>query len=86
MTKLDIVKSLAKSKKIKGEIKLSSRNDKKFMLVTPDGKLIHFGAKGMQDYLDHGDSQRRTNFHSRFKNNINYNKPYTPMYLARLLW
>ena len=31
-------------------IKPSSRNDKKFMLLTPDGKKVHFGAKGMDDY------------------------------------
>lgn len=86
MSKLDKVKALAKSKNIKGEIKISTRPDKKFMLIKTDAKIIHFGSKGMEDFLDHNDVQRRKNFHNRFKNNVNYNKPYTAMYLARLLW
>jgi len=31
-------------------IKRSTRKDKKYMLITPNGKSIHFGAHGMQDY------------------------------------
>ena len=85
-TKLEIVRIKAKNKNIKGEIKISTRKEKKFMLVTTEGRHIHFGSTGMQDYLDHNDSKRRKAFHDRFRNNINYNKPYTAMYLARLLW
>ena len=31
-------------------IKHSNRKDKKYMLETPSGKLIHFGAKGYRDF------------------------------------
>lgn len=39
--------------------------------------LTHFGAQGMEDYLDHKDKARRDNFRSRFgrlyeKNKSNY--------------
>ena len=40
-------------------IKTSSRKDKKYMLVTPEGKKIHFGAKGMSDYTIHKDDKRK---------------------------
>ena len=29
------------------------------MLVTPEGKKIHFGAKGMSDYTIHKDDKRK---------------------------
>lgn len=84
--KLEIVRIKAQNKGIKGIIKKSSRAEKKFMLITKEGRTIHFGSTGMQDYLDHNDTKRRKAFHNRFRNNVNYNKPYTAMYLARLLW
>ena len=40
-------------------IKNSSRKDKKYMLVIPDGKKIHFGANGMSDYTIHKDDKRK---------------------------
>lgn len=85
-SKLEIVRIKAKNKGIKGEIKKSSRPEKKFMLITKEGRTIHFGSKKNSDYLDHNDSKRRKAFHDRFRNNVNYNKPYTAMFLARLLW
>lgn len=85
-TKLEIVRIKAKNKGIKGTILPSSRKEKKFMLVTEEGRRIHFGDSSKEDYLDHNDSTRRMAFHNRFRNNVNYNKPYTAMYLARLLW
>ena len=86
-TKLKLVKSLMKKNGIEGELFVSPRKDKKFMLITSNNKKIHFGAHGMSDYLEHGDPQRRLNFINRFKTNKNWNMPYTPMYLSRkLLW
>ena len=85
-TKLEIVRAKAKSKNIKGVINISSKPNKKFMLTTIEGRIIHFGQIGFSDFLDHNDLDRRRAFHARFKNNINYNKKYTAMYLARLLW
>ena len=40
-------------------IKKSTRKDKKYMLITPDGKKINFGAKGMSDYTIHKDDKRK---------------------------
>ena len=36
-------------------IRKSNKSAKKYMLVTPEGKSIHFGAKGYEDFLTHGD-------------------------------
>lgn len=41
------------------ELKTSSRKDKKYMLITPDNKKIHFGAKNMSDYTIHKDDKRK---------------------------
>jgi hypothetical protein len=50
-------------------------------------KYIHFGADDYDDYTMHQDEERRKSFHQRFKKNKNYNVPYTPMWLSRmLLW
>ena len=41
-------------------IKNSTRKDKKYMLVTPDNKKIHFGAGGgYSDYTIHKDDKRK---------------------------
>jgi hypothetical protein len=40
-------------------IKNSTRKDKKYMLITPDNKKIHFGAKGYSDFLINKDDKRK---------------------------
>jgi hypothetical protein len=45
----------------------STRKDKKWMVTTPNGKIIHFGAKGYEDYTIHKDDNRRDNYISRHK-------------------
>jgi len=35
------------------------------MLVTPDNKKIHFGAKNMSDYTIHKDDNRKQNYINR---------------------
>lgn len=37
----------------------SQRKNKKWMITTPEGKKIHFGAKGYQDYTEHQDPKRK---------------------------
>ena len=59
------------------ELKKSTRPDKKYMVRTPKGKLIHFGdakmehyedkALGIWSHLDHGDIMRRMNYRKRAK-------------------
>jgi hypothetical protein len=43
----------------------SSRKDKKFMVITPDGKKVHFGQKGYSDWHLHKDTRRRQLFRTR---------------------
>lgn len=62
----------------KPEFKKSTRKGKKYMVITPKGKKIHFGALGYQHYkdttglnlysnLNHLDKSRRKNYLSRAK-------------------
>jgi hypothetical protein len=71
------------------QIFLSSKNDKKYMVFTPNGKVVHFGAFGMEDYTKHHNSTRRRNYLNRsagIKGNWKKNK-YSANNLSRnLLW
>lgn len=35
------------------------------MVITPNGKRVHFGAKGYEDYTIHGDNKRKENYIKR---------------------
>lgn len=50
-------------------LKKSSRKDKKYMIITPDNKKIHFGAKGYEDFTTHKDLLRRNMYIIRHKKN-----------------
>ncbi len=56
----------------------STRKGKKYMVVAPNGKTIHFGSSSMQQYkdttglglytyLDHNDEKRRASYLARAK-------------------
>lgn len=48
------------------KIKLSTRKDKKYMLLNPDNnKWVHFGQIGYEDYTKHQDNKRRQLFKIR---------------------
>lgn len=65
----------------------SSRADKKFMVTTPEGKKIYFGAVGYQDYTMHKDKERRNRYLLRHSTNEDWNNKNTPGFWARwLLW
>ena len=80
---------------------LSSRKGKKLMTVV-DGKLIHFGASGMEHFkdktgiwskLDHGDPKRRKNYLTRTagikdkEGKLTKDDPSSPNYHSRrILW
>ena len=75
--------------------KPSNRKDKKLMAIfTDDDKteiinIVHFGAKNMSDFTQHGDEQRKQNFLNRFNKLIkkNKNNKMSPMTLSHLiLW
>lgn len=50
---------------IKVEYEESTRKDKKFMTKDPDGKIVHFGARGYEDFTQHKDLERRENYRKR---------------------
>jgi hypothetical protein len=68
---------------------LSTRKDKKYMVLDPDGKMVHFGNINYEDFLKHADLQRRSSYISRATNirgNWKRNK-YSPNNLAiNILW
>jgi hypothetical protein len=71
------------------KIRRSSRKDKKFMIENPKGKMVHFGAKGYDDFTKHKDDTRRQNYLSRatkIKGDWKKDK-YSPNNLAiNILW
>ena len=49
-------------------IALSTKKTKKYMVQRPDGKWIHFGAMGSQDFTLHKDNKRRLAYLKRTEN------------------
>jgi hypothetical protein len=43
----------------------STRKDKKFMVLKPNGTWIHFGAVGYEDFTQHGDKKRQASYLKR---------------------
>lgn len=67
---------------------VSTRKDKKYMVIDPDGKKIHFGSFNppMEDFSKHLDLKRRELFLTRNKRWKDAPK-WTPAYLSYyLLW
>lgn len=69
------------------EIELSTRKDKKYMILNPNNnKWVHFGQYGYEDFTKHQDIERRDNFLKRNKKWENMGE-YTPAFMAyHLLW
>jgi Family of unknown function (DUF5754) len=44
---------------------ISSKEDKKYMIQNPDGKWIHFGQMGYEDFTKHNDPIRRQRYLNR---------------------
>lgn len=45
----------------------SPKKDKKFAVLTPEGRTIHFGAAGYSDYTIHKDSHRWERYKTRHR-------------------
>lgn len=62
----------------------------KFKAVFPEGRTIHFGAKGYSDYTIHKDAVRMKRYvirHGRGRENWGKSGQYTPGFWSRwLLW
>lgn len=81
-----------KAKKYLGKratIKISDKPDKKYMVITPEGRAVNFGSIGYQDYTKHRNKTRRKNYLTRsgkIRGNWKSDK-YSANNLARnLLW
>lgn len=71
------------------KIQISKRRDKKYMVTTPDGRHVHFGQMGYEDFTKHNNKTRRKNYLTRSANiKGDWKKDkYSPNNLARkLLW
>jgi len=65
---------------MKYTIEPSSRAAKKYMVTTADGKVIHFGGAGYDDYTTHKDEKRKARYLSRTAS-----QPLKRYYLSSLL-
>ena len=67
--------------------KPSTKKDKRFMVTFENGKVVHFGAKNGQTYIDHKDKAKRAAWIARHKVREDWNDPYSAGALSRfLLW
>ena len=71
------------------KIYVSSKKDKKYMIIGLNGKAVHFGRIGYKDYTKHNDLNRRNAYLARatkIKGNWK-DDPYSPNSLSiNLLW
>jgi hypothetical protein len=51
----------------------STNKEKKYMVII-DGKTVHFGAKGYEDFTMHKNESRKNNYISRHKTRENWTK------------
>ena len=65
---------------------ISTRKDKKYMVQDPNGKWVHFGLFGAEDFTKHKNIQKRDFFRRRNAKWANADK-WTPAFLSYyLLW
>ena len=70
-------------------LKPSTRKDKKWMIITPENKKIHFGQEGYSDYTIHKNDIRKKSYIARHQKRENWTKSgiNTPGFFARwILW
>jgi hypothetical protein len=68
------------------KIGLSPKRDKKYRVITPDGRTVHFGQMGYEDYTRHLNRRRRKNYLTRSAG-IHGDSKYSANQLSRhILW
>ena len=67
-------------------IKPSTRKDKRYQAVFNNGKTIHFGLRGGNTYIDHGDKIKRENYIKRHAVNEDWTKVNAGSLSSFLLW
>jgi hypothetical protein len=71
------------------KISLSTKKDKKYMITTPDDKIVHFGQMGYEDFTKHKNKTRRKNYLTRargIKGNWKQDKYSANNLAIHLLW
>ena len=71
------------------KISLSTKKDKKYMVTTPQGKIVHFGQMNYEDFTRHKNKIRRKNYLSRsrkIKGDWKKNKYSANNLAIHLLW
>lgn len=65
----------------------SDKSNKKYLIITPEGKKIYFGANGYSDYTKHKDDDRKERYIKRHKNRENWNNKNSAGFWSRwILW
>ncbi len=54
-------------------IKLKKNDKKKYAIITPDNKIIKFGANGYEDYTMHHDPKRKEKYIRRHASREDWN-------------
>ena len=73
--------------KMKVIIKPSTRKDKKLMAIFENGRKVHFGQKGYEDYTIHRDDERKERYLKRHSKISSFDTPYSAGSLSRwILW
>jgi hypothetical protein len=68
-------------------IRDSGMQTKKYKALFSNGKVVHFGQRGAEDYTIHKDDERKRLYLLRHKKNENWNNPMTAGALSRfVLW
>ena len=71
------------------KIGLSTKKEKKYMVTTPHGNIVHFGQMGYEDYTKHKNKTRRKNYLTRsrkIKGDWKKNKYSSNNLAIHLLW
>ena len=76
--KLATVRRIASKKGITGKIEVSTRENKRFKITRPDGKIIHFGVWPYSrhgTFIDHNDPDIRKAWRARHSKIMKNGKP-----------
>ena len=66
---------------------VSKRKNKKYFVITPRGKKIHFGDINYEDFTQHKNEQRKENYILRHRKRENWENINTSGFWSRwLLW
>jgi hypothetical protein len=72
------------------DLSRSTRKDKRFMIMTPNDKIVHFGSKTGKAFIDHNDEKKKENWinrHSKLNEDWSKEGDETAGFWARwLLW